>query len=75
MRNYKLFLWLEDVMSDTVAAHTDCRLGKWYITTKTKAHFDHLQEFKELNKHHADVHNAAATNFHNGQISQTEDDL
>lgn len=75
---YNMFLGLEDVRPESVAAHTDCRLGKWYMADQTKARFGHLREFKELDKHHADVHSAArdaATNFQNGNISQAEDDL
>lgn len=75
---YNMFLGLENVKPESVAAHTDCRLGKWYLAESTKIRFGHLREFKELDKHHADVHTAArdaATNFHNGKIAQAEDDL
>lgn len=35
--------------------HHSCRLGRWY-DTKGKAQFGHLQEFKALERVHADVH-------------------
>lgn len=75
---YNMFLGLEDVRPESVAAHTDCRLGKWYMADQTKARFGHLREFKELDKHHANVHSAArdaATNYRNGNIAQAEGDL
>lgn len=39
---------------------------------------ENLRKFKEMDKFHANEHSAARdaiTNFHNGQISRTEDDL
>lgn len=35
--------------------HHSCRLGRWY-DTKGKAQFGHLQEFKALERTHANVH-------------------
>ncbi|WP_342513435.1 globin-coupled sensor protein [Sporosarcina sp. FSL K6-1522] len=75
---YNMFLGLENVRPESVAGHTECRLGKWYLADQTKTRFGHLREFKELDKHHADVHTAArdaAIHFQNGNITQAEDDL
>jgi methyl-accepting chemotaxis protein len=36
--------------------HHSCRLGKWYYEGIGKQEFGHLQAFKELESHHAAVH-------------------
>ncbi|WP_313892814.1 globin-coupled sensor protein [Psychrobacillus sp.] len=77
-RIYNMFIGLEVVQPESVAAHTECRLGKWYLEGKTKARFGHLPEFKELDKYHAEVHAAAkdaASNYQKGNIAGAEQDL
>lgn len=75
---YNMFLGLEVVKPEEVAAHTDCRLGKWYFSEQTKARLGHLQEFQALDEHHAEVHQAAkaaAEHFQNNKISEAEGQL
>lgn len=77
-RIYNMFLGLEQVHPQDVAAHTDCRLGVWYFSETTKARFGHLPVFQELDKYHAEVHNAArdaAENYHKHDIAKAEEDL
>lgn len=75
---YNMFLGLENIQPSDVAAHTDCRLGKWYFSTAAKNRLGHLREYQELDSHHADVHNAARAAveyFHNDNISAAEAEL
>ncbi|MFS0577434.1 globin-coupled sensor protein [Sporosarcina sp. 179-K 3D1 HS] len=75
---YNMFLGLEDVQPESVTSHTECRLGKWYVADYTKTRFGHLPEFKELDQHHAEVHQAArnaAQHYQSGNMSAAEDDL
>lgn len=75
---YNMFLGLENVRPESVAAHTECRLGKWYFAEQTKANFGHLPEYKELDIYHAEVHSAAkdaATHYHNDNIPLAEEQL
>lgn len=75
---YNMFLGLEVIKPEDVAAHTDCRLGKWYFSAQTKSRLGHLREFQELDQHHAEVHQAAkaaATYYENNQIPEAEEEL
>lgn len=75
---YNMFLGLENVQPESVTSHTECRLGKWYLSDYTKQRFGHLPEFQELDQHHAEVHRAAhdaAAHYQNGNIPAAEDDL
>lgn len=77
-RIYNMFLGLETVNPEDVAAHTECRLGKWYGQENTKARFGHLEAYKALDRVHAEVHNAArdaAENFQNHDVEAAENDL
>ncbi|MBF4501515.1 CZB domain-containing protein [Savagea sp. SN6] len=72
---YNMFLGLEDVDPNEIAGHKDCRLGKWYFAAYTKERLGHLQAYRDLDEHHADVHECArkaATEFRDGNISQAE---
>lgn len=72
---YNMFLGLEDVNPNEIAGHTDCRLGKWYFAPYTKERLGHLQAYRDLDTHHADVHDCArkaATEFRAGNIPQAE---
>ncbi len=42
--------------SSGIADHTSCRLGKWYVSD-AKENFGKYSEYKELDTHHAIVHN------------------
>lgn len=75
---YNMFLGLENVQPESVAAHTDCRLGKWYFSDQTRKRFGHLKEYKELDGYHEEVHRAAkhaAVQFQNGNRSGAEEAL
>ncbi|WOV87802.1 globin-coupled sensor protein [Sporosarcina oncorhynchi] len=75
---YNMFLGLEEVYPGDVAAHTECRLGKWYFDQRTTERFGQLPEFKQLDKHHETVHvyaKKAAEHYQNGFISEAELDL
>lgn len=75
---YNMFLGLEKIHPKDVAAHTECRLGKWYTNPKTYEQLGHLPEFIELDTNHEAVHiyaQKAAEHFQIGQISKAEDDL
>lgn len=77
-RIYNMFLGLEKVNPSEVATHHNCRLGVWYFSEQTKKEFGHLQSFKDLDRYHAEVHNAAkdaAVNFQNNRIQEAEHDL
>lgn len=75
---YNMFLGLEKVFPGDVAAHTECRLGKWYFDPKTVERLGHLREFKELDKHHETVHiyaKKAAEHYQSGSVRLAEEDL
>ncbi|MBQ0138374.1 MAG: CZB domain-containing protein [Kurthia sp.] len=75
---YNMFLGLEHLNPDTVSSHTQCRLGKWYTSEKTVARFGNEPAFRELDVHHAQVHNhakLAAKAYANGQVSEAENHL
>lgn len=42
--------------SQTVNAHTECRLGNWYFNGYGDKHYSHLQSFKDLDRPHKQVH-------------------
>lgn len=77
-RIYNMFLGLESINPSDVAAHTECRLGKWYGSEQTQQRLGHLQEFQDLDHHHEKVHTAArdaAVNYQNGNLEKAEDNL
>ncbi|QFR50393.1 chemotaxis protein [Sulfurimonas lithotrophica] len=49
---------LEQNKSYKVSDHQNCRMGKWYLS-EGKERFGHLKTFKDLDKPHSEVHNAA----------------
>ncbi|KOS68454.1 chemoreceptor protein [Lysinibacillus contaminans] len=58
-RVYNMFLGLENVRPSDVSSHKDCRLGKWYTAKRTTERFGHLQDYRDLEQHHARVHESA----------------
>ncbi|MBB4822890.1 methyl-accepting chemotaxis protein [Sporosarcina luteola] len=77
-RIYNMLIGLEQIRPEEVAAHTECRLGKWYGDNITKNRFSHFPEFAELDKHHADVHahaKAAASHYGMNELDKAEEDL
>ncbi|MFF2176269.1 methyl-accepting chemotaxis protein [Lysinibacillus sp. NPDC058147] len=74
-RIYNMFLGLENVEPSDVSSHTECRLGKWYTSTRTVDRFGHLQEYRELDAYHLRVHESAklsAEAYKAGNIQQAE---
>ncbi|MFJ6211518.1 methyl-accepting chemotaxis protein [Lysinibacillus sp. NPDC092081] len=74
-RIYNMFLGLENVEPRDVSSHTDCRLGKWYTSTRSVERFGHLQEYRELDAYHLRVHESAklaAEAYKIGNIQQAE---
>lgn len=62
---------LENVDSSMVAAHTTCRLGKWYYEGEGKDCFSRLPGYRELEAPHIDVHKSgieALNSKHSGDI-------
>lgn len=75
---YNMFLGLEELDANTIADHTHCRLGKWYTSPKTIARFSNDTAFRELDQHHAQVHNfakLAASAYSEGNIKEAENYL
>lgn len=72
---YNMLLGLETVRPGDVASHQDCRLGKWYNSPATQQRMGHLPAYRELDRHHADVHDFArdaAAHYENGDIAAAE---
>ena len=55
-RIYMGLFGIADLKPGQVAAHTDCRLGKWYYEGEGRACFSQLAGYKELEAPHIDVH-------------------
>ncbi|MGE7689629.1 methyl-accepting chemotaxis protein [Lysinibacillus sp. NPDC097214] len=74
-RIYNMFLGLESVQPRDVSSHTDCRLGKWYTSTRSVERFGHLQDYRDLDAYHLHVHESAklaAEAYKVGNIQQAE---
>ena len=74
-RIYNLFLGLEDVRPENIVTHTECRLGKWYFDPRTENHLGNVSAYRELDRHHKDVHDLAvkaAREFHAGNMAEAE---
>lgn len=55
---YKVFFGLSDKSEHDLAAHTHCRLGKWYYQGEGRTEFSHLPGYREIEAPHLDVHAA-----------------
>jgi hypothetical protein len=55
-RIYMGLFGIAELKPGQVAAHTDCRLGKWYYEGEGRACFSRLAGYKELEAPHIDVH-------------------
>jgi hypothetical protein len=53
---YKVLLGLSDRTPDSFAAHTDCRLGKWYFSGEGKDCYSKLDGYREMDAPHKAVH-------------------
>ena len=57
-RVYMALFGLESLQADAVAAHTGCRLGKWYYEGEGKNLFSQLPGYREMEAPHIVVHNS-----------------
>lgn len=53
---YKVFFELSDKTAEDLAAHTSCRLGKWYYEGEGKIMYSHLVGYREIEGPHKEVH-------------------
>ena len=53
---YQVFMGLSDKHTGEFAAHTGCRLGKWYYEGEGKACFSLLDGYRAMETPHIDVH-------------------
>lgn len=77
-RVYNMFLGLEKLTPSEVSSHRDCRLGRWYTSEKTIARFNNHASYKELDRHHEQVHisaKSAVEKFNTGNIQGAEEHL
>ncbi|MER2039905.1 MAG: methyl-accepting chemotaxis protein [Solibacillus sp.] len=77
-RVFNMFLGLEKLTPAEVSSHRDCRLGKWYSSEKTINRFGNLTAYKELDRHHEQVHisaRAAVEQFNAGNFAKADDHL
>ncbi|GLC89124.1 methyl-accepting chemotaxis protein [Lysinibacillus piscis] len=74
-RIYNMFLKLEHIEVNDISSHKDCRLGKWYTSERSIKRFGHLQDYRDLDIHHAHVHQSAklaVEAYKAGNIQQAE---
>lgn len=53
---YKVFFGLSHNTAQGLAAHTTCRLGKWYYEGEGKLMYSNLQGYREIEAPHKEVH-------------------
>lgn len=58
--------------SQTVNAHTECRLGHWYFEGYGARHYSHLQSFKNLDTPHKKVHECGREALRAGAEGDTQ---
>ena len=69
---YQVFMGLSDKRTSEFAAHTGCRLGKWYYEGEGKACFSQLDGYRPMETPHIDVHRCgheAIEAYHAGDFS------
>ncbi|MBI4741013.1 MAG: CZB domain-containing protein [Betaproteobacteria bacterium] len=69
---YQAFMGLSQKGADEFAAHTGCRLGKWYYEDEDKASFSKLEGYRAMEAPHIEVHRqgrAAVETFYAGDFS------
>ena len=77
-RIYNMFLGLEKLSPADVSSHRDCRLGKWYISQKTVDRFGNHESYRELDRHHEQVHifaKEAVEAYNTGNLQKAEQAL
>lgn len=68
---YKVFFALSDKTAEDLAAHTSCRLGKWYYEGEGKVMYSHLAGYRDIEGPHKEVHafgKEALVLFANGNL-------
>ncbi len=53
---YKNIVGINQTPMDSIADHTQCRLGKWYYTGDGKQHYGDSMSFRSLEEPHKNVH-------------------
>ena len=69
---YQVFMGLSTKRLDEFAAHTNCRLGKWYYEGEGKICFAQFDGYRTMESPHIEVHRhgrAAVEAYHAGQFS------
>jgi hypothetical protein len=69
---YKVFMGISDKTGNDFAAHTGCRLGKWYYEGDGKECFSQLPGYREIEPPHVAVHRhgkAAVEYFQGGNYT------
>ena len=69
---YQVFMGLSEKRADEFAAHTGCRLGKWYYEGEGKACFSQLDGYRTMEAPHVEVHRhgrAAIESYRAGDFS------
>jgi len=69
---YKVFMGISEKTSNDFAAHTGCRLGKWYYEGDGKECFSQLPGYREIEPPHVAVHRhgkAAVEYFASGNFN------
>ncbi len=70
---YRVVMGISSKTESEFAAHTDCRLGKWYYQGEGHKCFSHVPGFREIESPHQQVHShgmAAIRGYHQGQFEQ-----
>jgi hypothetical protein len=68
---YKVFFDLSEKTAADLAAHTGCRLGKWYYEGEGKTLYSNLPGYREIESPHKEVHSfgkEALNLYQNGEI-------
>lgn len=67
---YKVFMGISERNADSLASHTECRLGKWYFEGEGKDCFSKLDGYAAIANPHQAFHQCgheAVEKFHQGQ--------
>ncbi len=75
---YKVFMGISDKTGNDFAAHTACRLGKWYYEGDGKECFSQLPGYREIEPPHVAVHRhgkAAVEFYHSGNLPMALDNI
>ncbi|MCE5181986.1 MAG: CZB domain-containing protein [Betaproteobacteria bacterium] len=66
---YKVLMGKSDKKPEDFAAHTACRLGKWYFEGDGKACFSNFPPYRDMDQPHQAVHangRSAVEHYYNG---------